>query len=151
VISSKREKIIVLKTLIIVLPLFFSIITIPDYSMAKKNRTSQKHTQSDQEILQDQIANQNIKCGPNSGIQISCSNINSQNAINFGGNKLINNDLSKTTNKGFEDNDNSFDQEILQDQIANQNIKCGPNSGIQISCSNINSQNAINFGGNSIE
>ena len=119
--------------------------------MAKKNRTSQKHTQSDQEILQDQIANQNIKCEPNSDIQTSCSNINSQNAINFGGNELINNDLSKATNNGFEDNDNSFDQEILQDQIANQNIKCEPNSDIQTSCSNINSQNAINFGGNSIE
>ena len=141
----------VLKTLIVVLPLFFSIITIHDYSMAKKNRTSQKHTQSDQEILQDQIANQNIKCEPNSDIQISCNNINSQNAINFGGNGLINNDLSKTINNGFEDNENSFDQEILQDQIANQNIKCEPNSDIQISCNNINSQNAINFGGNSIE
>jgi hypothetical protein len=87
-ILSKREKITLLKTLIIVLPLFFSIITIPDHSMAKKNRTSQKHTQSDQHIRQDQIANQNIKCEPNSDIQISCSNINSQNAMNFGGNSI---------------------------------------------------------------
>ena len=87
-ILNKREKIILLKTLIIALPLFFSIIATPDFSMAKKNRSSQKHTQTDQEILQDQIANQNIKCEPSSNIQISCNNINSQNAINFGGNSI---------------------------------------------------------------
>jgi len=87
-ILSKREKIILLETLVIALSLFFSIITIPDNSMAKKNRTSQKHTQSDQHIRQDQTANQNIKCESNSNIQILCSNINSQNAINFGGNSI---------------------------------------------------------------
>src|ERR1044071_5615279 len=107
--------------------------------MAKKNRISQKHIQSDQHIRQDQIANQNVKCEPNSDIQVSCSNINSQNAINFGGNGLINNALSKTKNNNFEDIDNLYDQEILQDQIANQNVKCEPNSDIQVSCSNINS------------
>ena len=87
-ILSNREKIILIKTIIIVLPLFFNIITVPDYSMAKKNKTLQKQIQSDQNIKQDQIANQNIKCEPNSDIQISCSNINSQNAINFGGNSI---------------------------------------------------------------
>jgi hypothetical protein len=104
-----------------------------------------------------QTSNQNLKCDNNFNIQIPCSNVNSQNAINSGNNGIMPNSIESDNNINSINPEaqwhfsGSSKQGITEDQTSNQNLKCDNNFNIQIPCSNVNSQNAVDLGDNLVE
>lgn len=83
--SLNNKNCIILITLLIIIPLFFGLILESPTTLAKKMKI-QKQNHSDQQIKMHQTSNQNLKCDNNFNIQMPCSNINSQNAVDLGGN-----------------------------------------------------------------
>ena len=85
--SLNNKKANTLKTLLIILPLFFCLFLDSHNTLAKKTRL-QEHLQTNQDKRMDQSSNQNIKCEQNFNVQVSCSNINSQKEIDLGDNLI---------------------------------------------------------------
>jgi hypothetical protein len=83
--SLNNKNRIILKTLLIIIPLFFGLILDPSNTLAKKIKI-QKHSHSDQQIKMHQLSNQNLKCDNKFSAQMPCSNINTQNAVDLGDN-----------------------------------------------------------------
>ncbi|MGN6821769.1 MAG: hypothetical protein ACTHJ7_03175 [Candidatus Nitrosocosmicus sp.] len=154
--SLNNKKSIILKTLLLVIPLFLGLILEQDNIIAKKTKT-QKHIHIEQYKRIGQSSNQNLKCEHNFNVQITCSNVNSQRAENSGYSQITPNNVG--SGSSFDEiNPNApsfygglFKQFAGQEQSSNQNLKCEHNFNVQITCSNVNSQRAIDLGDNLIE
>jgi hypothetical protein len=81
--SLNNKKSIILKTLLLVIPLFLGLILDQDNIIAKKTKT-QKHIHIEQTKRIGQSSNQNLKCEHNFNLQLTCSNINSQKSTDLG-------------------------------------------------------------------
>jgi hypothetical protein len=154
--SLNNKKSIILKTLLLVIPLFLGLILEQDNIIAKKTKM-QKHIHIEQSKRIGQSSNQNLKCEHNFNVQITCSNVNSQKAINSGSSQITPNNVGSGSSFD-ETNPNApsfyggiFKQFTGQDQSSNQNLKCEHNFNVQITCSNVNSQKSTDLGDSLID
>jgi hypothetical protein len=154
--SLNNKKSIILKTLLLVIPLILGLILEQDNIIAKKTKI-QKHIHIEQSKRIGQSSNQNLKCEHNFNVQITCSNVNSQKAVNSNSSQITPNNVGSGSSFD-ETNPNApsfyggiFKQFTGQDQSSNQNLKCEHNFNVQITCSNVNSQKATDLGDSLIE
>jgi hypothetical protein len=154
--SLNNKNRIILKTLLIIIPLFFGLILDPSNTLAKKMKI-QKYSHSDQQIKMHQSSVQNLKCDNKFNAQMPCSNINSQNAANSGNNDIMPYSIGSDNNINSINSGDQWHlsglskQGIAQDQSSVQNLKCDNKFNAQMPCSNINSQNAVDLGDNLVE